>query len=74
MIIKIMDVKDATSWKCVCSHVKEAMKLAEGLPKILEDGEDFNEDSLAEVDRLELTLDGVIKEALYPAYIPTNAL
>lgn len=74
MIVKVMDVEDANAWKNVCEHVRAAFDLAEGLPKILEDGEDYNREFLEGTNSLEAALDGVIKEGLYPAYIPTNAL
>ena len=74
MVIKIMDGADARSWKRVCELEKQAFELAEKLPKILEDDEDQNENFSDELNRLEVALDGVIKEGLYPAYIPTNAL
>lgn len=74
MTWKIMDVHDARTLLSACDKVKEAYELVEFVPVILKEGEGKDEDLPRQIDTLKSTLNAIMEEKLYPAYIPCDCM
>ena len=74
MTWKIMDKGDAMNLLTTCDKIEEAYKLVDSVPVILKKGEEKDETLPIQLETMRSTLQAVMDEGLYPAYIPCDCM